>query len=254
MKNLLLSTIALATLLPLHSQAALITADLRSSNSNLFQSASSANNLGNTWSLNVGGVTITITSFNIGANGGTTFAKAQTTPFSEGLGVCNSAERAANGGCSSDPQHRVDNNNGNYDFLLFQFSAPVDVTSVTLVASSTGNSYRDTDASYWMKDTISPVSLAGKTLANMNLGPEYNSNSNSSVYSRTFNILDNWTDTFLLAAKIGDTNDYFKVKTITFETTNPGIPTSETGVPEPSTFAMLGGALVGLAVYRRRQR
>ncbi len=238
-----------------HSQAALISADLTSGNANLTQVANAfTNGLGNTWTLTVGGVTITMTSLNIGANGGSTFATAELTPFSSGLGSCNSGEQS---NCSSDPQHRVDNNSNGKDFVLFQFSTPVDVTSVTVTASynSYSNSYRDTDASYWLKNVPGgPIGLVGLTTANMGLGSEFTSLSNTSVSSRTFGVADNWSETFLLAARISDSDDYFKIKTLVFDTVNPGIPGQETGVPEPATFAGVGCAAIALAVWARRMR
>jgi hypothetical protein len=237
--------LSLSLLIPTLSPAALITADLRNSNSFLTQGAPNANNLGNVYTLTVGGVTITMTAFNIGANGGTTFQTAKLTPYSEGLGVCNSGELS---NCGSDPQHRVDNSGSN-DFVLFQFSTPVDVTSVTLVASAYNGSYRDTDANYWHKDVSVPVSLLGQTVANMNLGSILSSYSSTAVSSRSFPILDNWSDAFLIAGRIDDDNDYFKIKLLKFETMDPRIPGDE--VPEPGTYATLGASLLALVTYTR---
>ena len=247
-KLLALGWVALA---PVSSFAALITqsVDLTTGNALLTQSGVNAGGLGNTWSVTVNGVTITMTAFNLSTAANSTFTAAQITPFSTGLGVCNANEKAANASCSADPQHRVDNN-GSRDFVLFQFSRPVDVDSVVLSGNA---SYPDSDISYWNKLVPgAPISLLNLNLTTMNLGSEL-TETGAFATTRTATIANNWSDTFLVAAKIDETNDYFKIRTINFsyDTTRP---TSDTGVPEPATYFTLGGALLGLAFYRRSRK
>jgi hypothetical protein len=226
----------------------------KDANGNIFQVLNIGNN-----------ITLTITSFQLSTSSSSnTFQTARTTIWSQGIGTCSNGEVGTNNTCSSNPEHRVDNN-GRYEAVLFRFSAPVDVNSFTVAASCTsswaGTTCLDTDATYWLADVAPNVNtLAGLTLANLTttFGTSTNANFGSSTNTyRTANIAGtNFYDAFVLGARIStgspDSNlDFFKIKSIDV-TFDPRIPGSE--VPEPTTYALIGGALLALGVYRNRRR
>ncbi len=190
-----------------------------------------------------GGVTLTITGWSL-ATSGSSFATGSLGLWSPGVGVCNDAERA---NCTSN-SHTVDNFSG-YDFVLFQFSAPVQGASISLAT------FGDTDASYWTSSTnFTASSLAGKTtntLSSLGFGG-MTTNSGGNV-NRTVNISGTGITSILFGSALptpDGTYDYFKISGVAGETCPP-----PGQVPEPSTFALLGGSLVGLSVaIRRRQR
>lgn len=245
----LLGALALSTVM----NAATI--DLTSSNANLFQLSTNANSAGNTYRiLNIGsGVTLSITSFWLDAtNANNTYQNSRTSLWNTGIGSCNPNET-----CSTDPNHRVDNY-GRYEVVLFRFSAPVDIDGFKLSAScpQSGNC-ADTDATYWLADLPNNFSgtIAGLTQSNVNslFGAGSNVDFTASTLStRTATIANNnYSDSFLLGARWGQTDDYFKIKSIEV-TFDPRIPGNE--VPEPTTYALIGGALVALGIYRNKRR
>jgi hypothetical protein len=188
------------------------------------------------------GLTTTVTSFGLTGNSGTTFQTAATGQWSGGLGVSDQKE----GFSTSSYKHTVDNN-GYYNFVLFQFDKPVDPLSLSITQFN-----GDSDVSYWTGNLTG--SLIGKTLAglgSLGFGSEY---TNTTSGSRTFSLTSPTVNALLVAARIGNSNDYFKIDQLCVDyikTTPP--PPGE--IPEPSTYATMGGALLGIgAVVARRRK
>ncbi len=186
------------------------------------------------WTSGAVSVTVSAYSMNQSTN---VFSGASLGQYSGGLGVSNSADDSypAN-------QHAVDNADGRTDFILLQFSTPVDPLSVTI------NQYNsDSDMDYWTGNI--PASLAGLSLSNLS---GYTSGSNDSSGSRTISLTSGVVSALLIAADInGGCNDFFKLAglSVDYSTTPP-----PGQIPEPSTYATMGGALVGLGLVMAKRR
>lgn len=215
--------------------------------------------IGNVLTYDLGnGLTMTVTSWSTTGSGGTLEA-ARTAIWSGGLGVCNENES-----CQSSPNHAMDNS-GYDDFLLFSFNMPVDP-----IRAHIGWAEDDSDMNYWVGSESNP-SLNG--LAVGNLGSEgFGSMQNSDGSgSRWFDIGGGQGLSMLLAAELTqdapvayscrkggrwttcyteDPNDYVKIDAVKVNFEEPP-PQQE--LPEPSTYALVGSALIGLA-YARRKR
>ena len=210
----------------------------------------------NTITTTIGSVIVTITGWTLNPTPGT-WQQAPLYVFGSGLGVCSPSEVS----CTTDPQHRVDNN-GALEAVLFQFSnsagasVQVDVNTLYLSAASSPNN--DTDISFWARNFTlingPAVPLAGLTLAQLQSQWGLNQNHDSLGFgNRTVNIPNNFSDTFLLSARVGQTDDYFKIRGMEISVnTPPNTPGNDPGVPEPSTYATLGAALLALGYYRRK--
>ena len=109
-----------------------------------------------------GGPTIKATAWYLNGHA-STFQKATLGQYSAGLGVCYPGENCSN------PDHQVDNNA--YDeYVLFEFSAPVDPSTVHITSTSSG----DLDVSYWLGgnagQNMNLTSLTTATLAGLGFG------------------------------------------------------------------------------------
>jgi hypothetical protein len=199
---------------------------------------------GNTRTFINEGLTLTVTSFGLTGNSATTFQTAATGQWSGGLGVSDQIE----GFSASSYKHTVDNN-GYYNFVLFQFDKPVDPLSLSLTQFN-----GDSDVSYWTGNLTG--SLIGQTLAGLPSNGFGSMYTNTASGSRTFSLTSPIVNAVLVAAKIGNNNDYFKIEDICVDYTNtPPPPPGE--IPEPSTYATMGGALLGIGVFiahRRKQQ
>jgi hypothetical protein len=198
---------------------------------------------GNTLTFISEGLTLTVTSFGLTGNSGTTFQSAATGQWSGGLGVIDQKESFS----TSSSIHTVDNN-GYYDFVLFQFDEPVDPLSLSLTQFNC-----DSDVSYWTGNLTG--SMIGQTLAGLSGLGLTNSGTNSGSFAnggRTFSLTSPTVNSLLVAAKIGDHNDYFKIEDICVDYTKTPPPPGE--VPEPSTYATMGGALLGLGLVMAKRR
>ncbi|MDP1687187.1 MAG: exosortase-dependent surface protein XDP1 [Hydrogenophaga sp.] len=186
------------------------------------------------------GVTVTASAWSLTGGSNNKFESSYLGQYSGyGLGVCNRDEQCNNS------DHRVDNN-GRLDFVLFQFSAAVDPTIVTINPS--GERF-DLDASYWTGTTTN-LSLAGKTLNNLDdvgLGDRKGSEGDKSSSPRNVTINSGLVNSMLFGADIFDNDDWFKIASITFNYTPPA------QVPEPGSLALIALALGGLGLARRRR-
>jgi hypothetical protein len=205
-------------------------------------------------------VRMTMTGWTVNASSGN-WQRAQLTPFSSGIGVCTTTLNPLEN-CGSDPQHRVDNN-GNLEAVLFQFSNTAGTQSIqvdvnTLYLSAAGAPNDDTDASFWARNFTNVagpnVSLASLTLAQLQAQWGLNQNlDNATNGSRFVSVPNNLSDTFLLAGRVGQTDDFFKIRGIEINAPNNSTtPGNDPAVPEPSTYATLGAALLALGYYRRK--
>jgi hypothetical protein len=179
-------------------------------------------------------------------NSGSLFTNARLGQFPTGLGVCNQYERR---NCGS-PEHQLDNG-GSRDFILFQFTVPVFIEFVVIDPWGTW----DRDVAYYLGNAPSGLNLSGVTLgglAGLGFGPETVSNGTKSGAPRTVTIGDGPYNALLFGVprahgKKGD--DYFKV--FALSASAPVQPEAE-AVPEPHTFALVGGGLLLIHLGRRR--
>jgi PEP-CTERM motif len=189
----------------------------------------------------VSGETLTATAWSVTGTGNTTFQTATLGQYSGlGLGVCNQEELAAQGGCTA-PQHEVDDN-GQFDFVLFQFSSAVMSVTVTIDPVCDCN----TDASYYVGNGLNPL---GKTLAQ--LGTATTSNETTADTTRTVTLtgLGGGVTSVLFGASILGNDNYFKIESLSVTEPTTSISTT----PEPATFGLAGIALIGLGVMARKR-
>jgi hypothetical protein len=163
--------------------------------------------------------------------------------YSGGLGVS----------YSSSDSHTVDNI-GYADYVVFEFSSPVNVTSYTLTKFGD-----DADSTWYVGNLASGFDFTGKTLANVNaLGLTMGTNSWSSgdpsptTEPVSTSVVGNY---FILAASLGadDKDDKFKIRSLSATQTITSPPTTSDPVPEPGTLVLFGSGLAILGLVARRQ-
>ena len=189
----------------------------------------------------VSGETVTATAWSVTGNDNTTFQTATLGQYSGlGLGVCNQEELAVQGGCTA-PQHEVDDN-GQFDFVLFQFSTAVTSVSITIDPVCDCN----TDASYYAGNGLNPF---GKTLTQ--LGTATTSNETTADTTRTVTLtgLGGGVTSVLFGASILGNDDYFKIESLSVTEA-----TTTSTTPEPATYGLAGIALIGLGVMGRKRQ
>lgn len=159
-----------------------------------------------------------------------TLARAYLGHYSGGLGVGIAG--------STDDLHTVDNSRG-VDVVVFEFSFPVRVTSLSLTA------FGDTDFDVWTGNLTSGYNFTGLTIAQLNtlsgltnIGPSTGSSADRTAILTT-NIFGNY---LVVAARAGQTDDSFKIARLT---ATPG-PVAGAGLP-----VILG--ILGVGIYRRRR-
>jgi hypothetical protein len=211
------------------------------SNCSVTSGASScSNNIGNSITFNSttpGGPTVKATAWYLNSSG--TFQKATLGQYSAGLGVCYPGENC------SQPEHQVDNNA--YDeFVLFEFSKPVDPSSASLTSTSGG----DMDVSYWLGgNAVQSLNLTNLTTSLNGLGFGSINNSNGTASgTRTVDLTGGaplgYVNAILFGPKYTDNNDYFKIGGMSGST---GL----SSVPEPSSVILLFTvALVGFRLSK----
>lgn len=215
-----------------------------------FGGSNSLGTVGNSRVYTVDGLTVTTTAWGhivfLGFDFG--FLPGALGRWSAGLGDCNAAELFLLG-CGNGP-HQVDNKDlapllYAKDFVLFQFSQPVDLLSA-FIRTTDGS---DLDVTYWAGDVTLPGDLLqGETYSTLNsLGfesPTTNNYSGSST-SRTVPLTgNNSVNALLFGARVDHSNDAFKITSLSVQRS----------VPEPGSLLLLGLALMGLGSRLRRRR
>lgn len=219
-------------------QAATLTYDFRSGSSTPSTSAGGVN-YGNSYTFTVGGVSVVATGWGLtGGASNNTFQTGYVGRYSTGIGVCNQEESCV------DPAHQVDND-GQLDFMLFQFSKPVDPLSIVIDPAGT----YDRDVTYYTGNTTNPLNLSGVTLAGLSslglVGPTHDA-STISGDPRTVSLTSPFVNTVLFGARIYGSGadsfeDRFKIASLTAET------------PEPATLGLSGLAILALGMVQRRR-
>lgn len=189
-------------------------------------------------------VDLTVTGWSNKDKGNKAIAQNQIARWKDsGLGVEN----------QNSPQHAVDNSGKDYDALLFSFSQVVDVSGLDIGWTE---KYKDADVSLLAYTGATPFSggLTGygsSWAALLNNGwsvvGNYDRNSPGAF---SVNIADFESQYWLVGAynsdfgdKLSRNNDYFKLKSITFEAVE---------VPEPGMLLLMSLGLLGLIGARRR--
>jgi len=228
---------------------------------------SSYSNTSNSFSQTVSGITVTATAYATaaGASGsaGTALSSGNSATVGQytgnGLGVCSSGESGSPDynnynssnptGCNS-PYHQV-NDGGDYEFILFTFSTPVSLGSITL-ANFGGGSLSSMDLSYW--DNPSSLLTIPAAATNVLCGqngaatcPTVEGNGGGiGVGSLTDSLSGPNVTTLLVGAYTGGTSSFFKIQGLTVGPV--------TATPEPATFGMIGFALASLSLVARKRK
>jgi len=227
---------------PTQGEASLITWDFTSP-----PSTSSGSGYGNNYGFTVDGITVSVSGWGLTGNSMTTFQAAQVLSTAYGLGSCNQGEGV---NCTGDP--RLDNV-GQREFLLFQFSAPVDLKQIVIDPKDTF----DRDVSYWVGNYqtggLAGVGLLG--LSGLGFGDQQNVSNNTASSALTLSLTGNSVTSLLFGAQAalttcttGSTNncDRFYIRSLTDD--------APVATPEPGTLFLLGSGLVGAAAFGRRLR
>lgn len=188
---------------------------------------------GNSLTFTEGGVTATATAWSYE----TDFQPSRLGQWSTGLGSCGAGE----GSCSV-PAHQVDNI-GQHDYVLVQFSAPINPTSVTIDPYGTW----DRDVSYWTGNVASSTDLTGKEYSDLGgLGflTRIDNQGTASSAPRDVPISNpSLVNTLLIGTMLnGGENDRYKMTSMS------------ANVPIPSTLPLLGVGMLGLAWFQRKRQ
>jgi len=186
-----------------------------------------------------------------------------------GIGVCSTGDSGystshSGNGCSA-PTHQMDDS-GDYEFILFTFSTPVNLGSITLANYGPNDTHgnpqdlNDLGFTYWVNPSSEAKIIAGGTTV---LCGTSGAATCPTVEGNGTDIgTGSWTSGFgsngltsttqlLVAADLNETDDYFKIQGLVVSQAGTGVLPS---VPEPGTFGMIGLALVGLGMYQRKRK
>ena len=205
------------------------------------------NTYGNTLTYTVSGITLTASAWGLtGPPSDTTFQNAElmawpnvNPAFAYGLGVCDRSEGTNCPTYGYDPA-QVDNL-GAYDFVMFQFSSTVDLSSITINPDSIFDD--DRDISYAVCTNTNPVNLTGATATGA-CGPLTTVTNAASLNALTIS-LTGTGNTLLFGAAYPtyDPNDGFKIDNLSV--------TDPPSVPEPASLSLIGLGLAGLGLVRK---
>lgn len=163
--------------------------------------------------------------------------------YSGGLGVTNRNESG------SGSTHTADNNGAN-EFVVFKFDQSIELTGYSLTNFSTTDSTPDT--MWYLGTSTTPLDFTGKTLAN--LTSSLTGVSSGSAVGSNVNVgAGHFGNYLILAANFYQSNDSFKIKTLTVNHTAPPPPGGGDPVPEPGTMVLLGTGLAALGFVARRK-
>ena len=223
------------------AEAVTITWDFQSGSST--SSTSSGSGYGNVYTFTANSVTATVTAWGLTGSSGTTFQTAEVARTLYGLGSCNQGEGV---GCTGASQ-RVDNVS-QLEFLLFQFSAPVNLKQIVI---DPGGTAFDRDVSYWignLSGSLNGIGLSG--LAGLGLGTRLDLPNTSGSSTITLSLTGNNVTSLLFGTQAALTtttaeNDRFYVRSL--------IDDVPAAVPEPGTLVLLAAGLLAMGL-RGRQR
>lgn len=189
-----------------------------------------------------GSTTVTVAAYGLTGSSNTVFQTAFLGHYTNGLGSTNRGEGI---GISSN-SHTVDNNS-QLDVVAFYFSDTITITGAMLSA------YADTDITVWIGTVGAMPDLTSVDLNNFTkLTAEFDSfhnNGGSSNRTADFGAFAEEGNFLLIAARIDQTNDRFKIAAVSAFRDDP--PSSD--IPEPASLAVLGLGVLGLAGLRRRR-
>lgn len=187
---------------------------------------------------------VAVTGWSNKATGNKAIAQDQIARWSgSGIGVEN----------QNSPQHAVDNSKGDYDALLFSFNKVVDVSGLGI-----GWFEGDADVSLLAYTGAAPFSggLTGfgsnwaallssgwSVVGNYNRAGTGTFSVNTADVQSQYWLVGAYNSAFGTGKGLTANNDYFKLKSITFEAVD---------VPEPSAFFLITLGLLGLMGARRR--
>jgi len=183
------------------------------------------------------GVTLTTTAWST-TGSGNTFQTAELEIYSGyGMGVCNRNEGV---NCSDTNSAHALDNNGADDLILFSFSGPVQLDSLSLMQFG-----GDSDLSVWAgTGSINPNGLTPAALGTATLiGGNYSNGTRSIDLGSVLGGNYTW---LAVAARIGSDNDYAKLRSLTVDPVTAPIPEAETWA-----IMRAGLGLLGFAVRRR---
>jgi len=192
---------------------------------------------GNSMAFTSSGVTATVSAWYVNGNG--TLMSATLGQYSSGLGACTSLVK-----CSGSAQELDDN--GNDDFLLFQFSKPIDPTSITLNSPTNGG----LGVSYWLGSTTNQsLSLTNMgmttSLSTLGFGSQQNVAGGTGIGTVNFGGAPMTSvNAILFGAMYGSNVNSFDVYSLS------GMSVS--GVPEPTSIILLFTVAVAVWGLRRR--
>lgn len=206
------------------------------------------NTAGYAWSFNYTSAeaNVAVTGWSNKPNGNKAIVQDQIARWSgSGIGVEN----------ANSPQHALDNSNGDYDALLFSFDKIVDVSGLGI-----GWYNNDADVSVLAYTGATPFpgnlngfgsNWAALLGSGWSLVGNYNRNGtgtfgiNTTAVQSQYWLAGAYNSAFGTGNGLTKKDDFFKLKSITFEAVR-------VQVPESSTLWLLAIGLLGLAVTRRR--
>jgi hypothetical protein len=179
---------------------------------NFSGSSSTSGTAGNIRTFSASGVSVKTSAFSRDSSG--KWSSAYLGSYSGGLGVTDGSE-----GSGANNQHTV-NNSGRNNYVLFEFSESIVVDSAFL-----GYVVGDSDVSVWIGSTTDPfnnhLTLSDSVLSNLGF-TEVNTGG-SSARTADLNAGQFTGNVLVIAAKIGETNDYFKIEKVAFQKLEMGV-------------------------------
>ena len=221
-----------------------------------------AGNMGNKYGCTEqpGGTVVNLEVKSYGNTGaGATFAAANTAYWGTGSGF--GVRNATEGLSVAEPDHAMDNN-GSQDLLMLKFTG---AGTLALNSLQLGWTQNDSDVSIlrWAGAGAPETALTGATVGTLaasgwswvanlsNIGTGVASfNTGVGAVSSSYWIVAAYNTSFDGAAYLDATTDYMKVLAVAGNVT--GGPGGATGVPEPTSLALLAAAALGGLATRRR--
>lgn len=193
---------------------------------------------GNSYTATLNDLTFTATAWSTTGSDGTLQTAELEIYSGYGMGVCNRSEGV---NCSDSGNMHALDNKGADDLILFIFSRSVTLDSLTLLQFGD-----DSDLSLWAG--TGAINLNGMTPGALGTATLIN-NSNSANTVRNINlgsVMNGQYDWLAVAARIGQENDFAKLRSLSVT------PVAQP-VPEAATWVMMlaGLGLVGFSVRRR---